>query len=91
MRLQEVELVLRLLVALRDLGLGEGEERLTGGERLLGRHDPVRKVEAVATEAGDGLGREECGHGLPRLGCRSAGANHPTSAGGSRKAICALA
>ena len=57
-RLQEIELVLRIGVAARRLALREADEVLADRERPLARQNPVGKEKAVLAEAADSLGRQ---------------------------------
>jgi hypothetical protein len=54
MRLQKIKLVLRVLVAGRDLALRERHKALGDRERLLARHQAEREPETVLAKALDG-------------------------------------
>ena len=68
-RLQEVELVLRVGVAACGLAPGEVDEVLAHRQRLLARQHPMGKEKAALVEAADGIGGQRPGHaGLLRAG-----------------------
>ena len=65
MRLEEIELVLRVGVATRRLALGEADEVPAHGQRPLARQRPMGEEKPVLAVAANGLGRQRSRHFFP--------------------------